>query len=139
MGPVARHEAVFPLHHHAQVLIIQQQHFDGQVLAVTRRKLLNIHQKAAVTIDVDHQANITAVLTRGMPGQNTLTQVLMGEIPVNKAILKTHYERLDLLPADASLADVNVAMADRRENRLMLLNEIRDATRAVADFSKIEG
>jgi len=38
---------------------------------------------------------------------------------------------------------VNVADgADRqqlRENRLKLLNEIRDATRAVADFSKIEG
>ena len=34
---------------------------------------------------------------------------------------------------------VNVEMADRRENRLMLLNEIREATRAVADFSKIEG
>jgi len=34
---------------------------------------------------------------------------------------------------------VNVEMSDRRENRLMLLNEIREATRAVADFSKIEG
>jgi glycyl-tRNA synthetase beta chain len=34
---------------------------------------------------------------------------------------------------------VNVDMADRRENRLKLLDEIREATRAVADFSKIEG
>ena len=34
---------------------------------------------------------------------------------------------------------VNVAISDRRENRLKLLNEIREATRAVADFSKIEG
>ena len=34
---------------------------------------------------------------------------------------------------------VNVEMADRRENRLKLLNEIREATRTVADFSKIEG
>src|SRR5262245_48672463 len=34
---------------------------------------------------------------------------------------------------------VNVEMADRRENRLKLLNEIREATRAVADFSWIEG
>jgi glycyl-tRNA synthetase beta chain len=34
---------------------------------------------------------------------------------------------------------VNVEMADRRENRLKLLNEIREATAAVADFSKIEG
>ena len=34
---------------------------------------------------------------------------------------------------------VNVPASDRRENRLKLLNEIRDATKAVADFSKIEG
>jgi glycyl-tRNA synthetase beta chain len=34
---------------------------------------------------------------------------------------------------------VNVPAADRRENRLKLLNEIREATRAVADFSRIEG
>jgi glycyl-tRNA synthetase beta chain len=34
---------------------------------------------------------------------------------------------------------VNVEMSDRRENRLKLLNEIREATRAVADFSKIDG
>ena len=34
---------------------------------------------------------------------------------------------------------VNVEMPDRRENRLKLLNEIRDATGAVADFLKIEG
>lgn len=81
--------------------------------------------KRVLLVDVDHQANITAVLTRGLPGKNTLTQVLMGEIPVNQAILKTHYEKLDLLPADASLADVNVAMADTggklgigRESRL---------------------
>jgi glycyl-tRNA synthetase beta chain len=34
---------------------------------------------------------------------------------------------------------VNVDDAELRENRLKLLNEIREATRAVADFSKIEG
>ncbi len=34
---------------------------------------------------------------------------------------------------------VNVDDASLRENRLKLLNEIREATRAVADFSKIEG
>jgi len=34
---------------------------------------------------------------------------------------------------------VNVDDMPLRENRLKLLNEIRDATRAVADFSKIEG
>ncbi len=34
---------------------------------------------------------------------------------------------------------VNVDEAPVRENRLKLLNEIRAATRAVADFSRIEG
>ena len=34
---------------------------------------------------------------------------------------------------------VNADDAKLRENRLKLLNEIREATRAVADFSKIEG
>ena len=34
---------------------------------------------------------------------------------------------------------VNVDEPAVRENRLKLLNEIREATRAVADFSKIEG
>jgi glycyl-tRNA synthetase beta chain len=34
---------------------------------------------------------------------------------------------------------VNVEEAALRENRLKLLNEIRAATRAVADFSRIEG
>jgi glycyl-tRNA synthetase beta chain len=34
---------------------------------------------------------------------------------------------------------VNTDMSNLRENRLKLLNEIREATRAVADFSKIEG
>jgi glycyl-tRNA synthetase beta chain len=34
---------------------------------------------------------------------------------------------------------VNVDDQKLRENRLKLLNEIRAATRAVADFSRIEG
>ena len=34
---------------------------------------------------------------------------------------------------------VNADDAKVRENRLKLLNEIREATRAVADFSRIEG
>jgi chromosome partitioning protein len=68
--------------------------------------------KRVLLVDVDHQANITAVLTKGEPGPHTLTQVLMDDAPTTEAIRRTRYENLDLLPADASLADVNVAMAD---------------------------
>lgn len=68
--------------------------------------------KRVLLVDVDHQANITAVLTRGVPGKHTLTHVLLEDLPVSQAILPTHHENLDLLPADAALADVNVAMAE---------------------------
>ena len=42
---------------------------------------------------------------------------------------------------DAFFDKVTVNVDDKalRANRLRLLNEIREATRAVADFSKIEG
>ena len=42
---------------------------------------------------------------------------------------------------DAFFEGVTVNVEDKklRENRLKLLNEIRDATRTVADFSRIEG
>ena len=45
------------------------------------------------------------------------------------------------LHVDAFFDKVTVNVEDKtlRENRLELLNEIRAATRAVADFSKIEG
>ena len=44
-------------------------------------------------------------------------------------------------PVDAFFDKVTVNVEDKpvRENRLRLLNEIREATRAVADFSRIEG
>jgi glycyl-tRNA synthetase beta chain len=65
---------------------------------------------------------------------------------------KAAVEREDYLGAMAAIAKlrpvvdaffdkvtVNVDDKSLRENRLKLLNEIREATRAVADFSKIEG
>lgn len=67
--------------------------------------------RRVLLVDTDHQANITAVLQQEEP-QNTLTSVMMGETPVEQAIVSTRYEKLHLLPADSSLADVNVAMAD---------------------------
>lgn len=75
-------------------------------------------------IDVDHQANITAVLTRGKPTEHSLTDVLMRDVPAEQAVFHTRYENLDLLPADASLSEVNVAMADSG-SRLGLGRELR--------------
>ena len=56
VSPLAVHEAVFPLYHHAQMLIVEQQDLDWQFLAGQRRQLLHVHQHAAVAIDVDADA-----------------------------------------------------------------------------------
>ncbi|MDB5343264.1 MAG: 4Fe-4S iron sulfur cluster binding s, NifH/frxC family protein [Schlesneria sp.] len=85
-------------------------------------------------IDVDHQANITAVLTHGQTAKKTLTDVFLSDVPVEQAIFKTRILNLDLLPADSALADVNVAMADTG-NRLGLGRELR-LKRALAPIEK---
>lgn len=85
-------------------------------------------------IDVDHQANITAVLTRGEAGQHTLTDVFLNDVPVDQAIFRTQIPNLDLLPADSALADVNVAMADTG-SRLGLGRELR-LKRALAPIER---
>ena len=48
-------EPVFPLHDHAQVLIVEHDHLDRQLLAMDRGQLLNVHDKAAVAVDVDDE------------------------------------------------------------------------------------
>lgn len=75
-------------------------------------------------LDVDHQANITAVLTHGLADHKTLTDVLLRDVPVVQAIVHTNCPNLDLLPADSDLADVNVAMADSA-SQLGLGRELR--------------
>ena len=55
VGPVARVEPVLPLDDHAEVLVVQHDHLDRQVLAVDRGQLLDVHQEAAVAVDVDDQ------------------------------------------------------------------------------------
>ena len=55
MGPVARVEAVFPLHDHAEMLVVEHDHLDRQLFAVKRGQLLDVHEKTAVAVDVDDQ------------------------------------------------------------------------------------
>ena len=53
VAPVAVVEPVFPLHHHAEVLVVEQQHLDRQLLGVGGGELLDVHQEAAVTLQAD--------------------------------------------------------------------------------------
>lgn len=85
-------------------------------------------------VDVDPQANITQVLSPSEREGTTLTDVFLKDASPREAIRQTEYASLDLLPADANLAEVNVAMADST-SRLGIGREIR-LKRALATVEK---
>jgi chromosome partitioning protein len=81
-------------------------------------------------IDGDAQGNATTTLLDGKaPNRPTLTQVLLDDADVSEATRPSRYPGIDLLPADQSLADCTVWLADQigREQRL------RTALQSVGD------
>jgi chromosome partitioning protein len=74
-----------------------------------------------LVIDTDPQSNATLVLTQSRkPNAPTLCHVLLATAPLADAIVRTHWEGVDLLPAEPALAEVNVQLAAElgRERRL---------------------
>ena len=55
MGPVSLEEPIFPLHDHAEVLIVEEEHLDGDIFAGAGGQFLDIHEDAPVAIDVDDE------------------------------------------------------------------------------------
>ncbi len=51
---VAGVEVVLPLHHHAEVLIVQDDGFRVDFFDVRGGQFLDVHQERAVAIDVNH-------------------------------------------------------------------------------------
>jgi chromosome partitioning protein len=77
-------------------------------------------------VDVDPQANASLVLTEGRgAGPPTLAAVLLDQAEAIDAIRPTAVAGLELLPADVSLADAGLALADQigRERRLRVALE----------------
>jgi len=90
----------------------------------------------------------SALAASGEPAERALAEALTGAAATaSHAIANEDFagamRALSTLraPVDAFFQDVTVNAPDPglRENRLLLLNALRAATRAVADFSKIEG
>lgn len=74
-----------------------------------------------LVLDTDTQANATFVLLKGgTPCKPTLADVLTGDASADDAIVPTGIEGVSLIPAEASLADVNVSLGSEvgRERRL---------------------
>lgn len=79
-----------------------------------------------LVIDADPQGNAGLVLLGGRPVTSpTLHQVLVDEVEADEAIRPTGTPGLDILPADASLADANLELAGElgRERRLRVAME----------------
>ena len=53
VAAVALVEVVLPLHHHAEVLVVQDDDLGGNFLDVRRREFLHVHEERAVTVNVD--------------------------------------------------------------------------------------
>jgi chromosome partitioning protein len=72
-------------------------------------------------IDADPQANATMTMFDGGPAAApTLAHVLLDRATADEAIRPTRLERVDILPADAQIADAALMLADEmgRERRL---------------------
>lgn len=64
-----------------------------------------------LVIDTDPQANATLVLTqRAVIETPTISHVLLGEATLQQAALATHWPGVDLVPADSTLAEVNIQL-----------------------------
>jgi chromosome partitioning protein len=71
-------------------------------------------------VDADSQANASMTMLDGRSADPpTLGNVLLGQVDVEEAIRPTRIDGLDLLPADARLADAALMLADQigREHR----------------------
>jgi chromosome partitioning protein len=77
--------------------------------------------RRVLVVDTDPQGNASHVLLRGeKPRRPTLFEVLTGGAYADQALVPTHFAGVDVLPADASLADATVVLAAEvgRERRL---------------------
>ena len=74
-----------------------------------------------MVLDLDTQANTSYVLLRGEPPRRpTMSEVLSGDVAAEDAIVASGFAGVDLIPASADLADVNIAIGAEvgRERRL---------------------
>lgn len=94
----------------------------GGCIAQRRRRVL--------LIDMDPQGNAATCLGVSKRAlQHTIGDVLLGEVPVQQAIVSTRRSNYDLLPATPDLAGTALALADlpQRERRLQhVLASIRE-------------
>ena len=82
---------------------------------------LGLAGRRVLVVDTDPQGNASHVLLRGeKPRRPTILEVITDDADAGQAIVPTHFEGVDVLPADSGLADATVVLAAEvgRERRL---------------------
>ena len=90
-------------------------------MAVNMARTLPKRKGRVLVVDSDPQGNASMTLLSGDPPRGpTLSQVLLAEVEAREAIQASKRPGIDLLPADSSLADCTLLLADQmgREQRL---------------------
>jgi chromosome partitioning protein len=90
-------------------------------MAVNMARTLPKRKGRVLVVDSDPQGNASMTLLSGDPPTGpTLSQVLLAEVEAREAIRPSKRPGIDLLPADSSLADCTLLLADQmgREQRL---------------------
>ena len=121
------HKPVFPLHNHSKVLIVQQQNFNRQALAMKSGQFLDVHLERAVSVDVDNQSVwmscLNAHRSRQAEAHGSQTRTAQ---PAAGFVELVELSRPHLMLAHAH-GDVSVSVASLAAqfvNRVLLLNGI---------------
>lgn len=87
-------------------------------------------ERRTLLIDCDPQGNASSgVGVAPRTAETTLYDVLLGNVPLSRAILKTAVPRLDVVPATQDLVAAEIELIDRKDRALVL----REALRGQAD------
>jgi chromosome partitioning protein len=98
--------------------------------AINLAASLALSEQRTLLVDCDPQGNTTAGIGFAKdPARRTLYNALILGEPLDRILLKTQFEGLDLIPADKNLvgAEVELVAVENREHQLKnLLTQVRD-------------
>ena len=94
--------------------------------------------KKVLIVDLDPQGNATTGLGFSKSEiKNSLYQVMIDEMPVEDAVIKTQIDNLDILPSSIDLAGAEVELVYMKD-REHVLKRVLERARASYDFITID-